>query len=120
MVCVPSEPLVAPGHFAFEILSGLRAAANRPTHPFRAADIDQALIDAESLGIEIEATPWLDVRRAWLLAQGSLRYADAIHIAAAERHRTTLLTADGTFERSGAQLQCRVITVVPERSDGPA
>lgn len=27
----PGEPLTAPGHFAFEILSALRAAANRPT-----------------------------------------------------------------------------------------
>jgi hypothetical protein len=27
--------------------------------------------------IEIEGTPWTDVHRAWVLAQASLRYADA-------------------------------------------
>lgn len=111
-----AEPLLAPGHFAFEIMSGLRAAANRPGHPFQAADLAKALRDAESFGIEIEATPWGDVRRAWALAQGSLRYADAIYVAAAERHGTALLTADARIERSGAPAQCTIITVVPAGS----
>jgi predicted nucleic acid-binding protein len=106
-----AEPLIAPGHFAFEVMSGLRAAANRPNHPFQPTDLAQALLDAESFEIVIEATPWADVHRAWALAEGSLRYADAIYVAAAERHGTALLTADARIERSGALIRCEVITV---------
>ena len=108
-----AEPLTAPGHFAFEVMSGLRAAANRPHHPLRAADLPEALRDAESLEILIEGTPWVDVHRAWTLARGSLRYADAVYVAAAERRGTALLTADARIERSGAPLRCEIITVAP-------
>lgn len=107
------EPLIAPGHFAFEVISGLRAAANRPMHPLQAVDLGQALRDAESFEIRIEATPWIDVHRAWSLSAGSLRYADAVYVAAAERHGTALLTADARIERSGQPLRCAVITVSP-------
>lgn len=106
-----AEQLAAPGHFAFEVMSGLGAAANRPDHPLRPADLEAALQAAEDLEVVIEATPWPDVHRAWTLAQGSLRYADAIYVAAAERHRTALLTADSQIERSGAPIKCEVITV---------
>ena len=106
-----AEALIAPGHFAFEIMCRLRAAANRPAHPFQAADLPPALRDAESYEITIEGTPWADVHRAWELAEQSLRYADAIYVAAAERHGTALLTADGRIERSGASVRCRIITV---------
>lgn len=108
-----AEPLRAPGHLAFEVLSGLRAAANRPGHSLQPDELTQALADAEALEISIEATPWADVRRAWTLAQGSLRYADAVYVAAAERQRTTLLTADARIERSRAPISCTVTTVVP-------
>jgi predicted nucleic acid-binding protein len=108
-----AEPLIAPGHFAFEVMSGLRAAANRPNHPFQLPDLARALRDAESFEIVIEATPWTDVHRAWTLADGSLRYADAIYVAAAERQRTILLTADARIERSGAPIRCEIITVDP-------
>ena len=108
-----AEPLTAPGHFAFEVMSGLRAAANRPHHPLRAADLPEALRDAGSLEILIEGTPWVDVHRAWTLARGSLRYADAVYVAAAERRGTALLTADARIERSGAPLRCEIITVAP-------
>lgn len=107
------ERLLAPGHFAFEVMSGLRAAANRPGHPFHADDIEQALLDAESFEITIEATTWADVHRAWTLAKASLRYPDAIYIAAAERHETALLTSDMRIERSGAPIRCDVTTVRP-------
>lgn len=108
-----TEPLRAPGHFAFEIMSGLRAAANRPAHPLRDEELEQALRDAEALEIEIEPTLWCDVHRAWTLCQASLRYADALYVATAERHRTALLTADARIERSGSPMECRVITVGP-------
>ncbi|MBA3574305.1 MAG: PIN domain-containing protein [Actinomycetota bacterium] len=108
-----AEPLTAPGHFTFEVMSGLQAAANRPHHPLQAADLPQALRDAESLEILIEGTPWVDVHRAWTLARGSLRYADAVYVAAAERRGTALLTADARIERSGAPLRCEIITVAP-------
>ncbi len=75
------------------------------------ADLGDTLRTAEALEIVIEATPWPDVHRAWTLAQGSLRYADAIYVAAAERHGTALLTADGQIERSGAPMACEIITV---------
>jgi predicted nucleic acid-binding protein len=113
----PTEPLLAPGHFAFEILSGLRAAANRPGHPLTEDDVAAALADAAGLEIVIEATPWGDVRRAWVLARASLRFADAVYVAAAERHGTTLLTADARIERSGAPIRCPIHTVSPT---GPA
>lgn len=111
-----AEHLVAPGHFAFEVMSGLRAAANRPHHPLQDADLVQALRDAESFEIDIEGTSWSDVHRAWVLAQASLRYADAIYVAAAERHHTALLTADARIERSGAPIRCAIITVTPDES----
>ena len=114
LAAVPlADQLIAPGHFAFEVMSGLGAAANRPDHPLQPAHLGPALQAAEALEIVIEATPWSDVRRAWDLAQGSLRYADAIYVAAAERHGTALLTADSQIERSGALIRCEVITVRP-------
>jgi len=106
-----AERLVAPGHFAFEIMSGLGAAARRPGHPLALGDLDDVLRDAEALGIRIEATPWADIRRGWQLTQGSLRYADAVYVAAAERHDTVLLTADGRIESSGAPITCRIVTI---------
>ena len=104
---------MAPGHFAVEVLSGLRAAANRPSHPLVAERIEVALGHAQGLGIEITGSPWSDVRRAWQLSEASLRYADALYVAAAERLGTPLLTADARIGRSGAQLDCSVITVEP-------
>lgn len=95
------------------MLSGLMAAANRPNHPLQSDQVEQALLDAEALEITIEATPWGDVRRAWALAQASLRYPDAIYIASAERHATALLTSDARIERSGAPIRCPIITVQP-------
>lgn len=115
---LPTEPLAAPGHFAFEILSGLRAAARRPEHPLVESEIEAALADAEALEIVVEATPWSDIRRAWQLSQGSLRFADAVYVAAAERNRTALLTSDARIERSGAPMTCRVITVAAEHVAG--
>lgn len=56
----------------------------------------------EGLGITIEATPWVDVHRVWALSQGSMRYADAFYVAAAERRSTTLITTDARIARSGA------------------
>ena len=109
-----TDPLLAPGHFAFEIMSGLRAAANRPGHPLQPPDVQRALEDAEAFEIQIEATPWADVHRAWTLALGSVRYADAVYIAAAERHNTNLLTADARTERSRARVGCEIITITGE------
>jgi predicted nucleic acid-binding protein len=108
-----AEPLIAPGHFAFEIMSGLRAAANRPGHPFQPDDIAQALHDAAALEIAMEPSPWPDVHRAWELAQASLRYADAVYVAAAERHGTGLLTTDARIAGSGASINCHILTVGP-------
>ncbi|XAS75744.1 PIN domain-containing protein [Dermatophilaceae bacterium Sec6.4] len=114
LAAVPAaEKLLAPGHFAFEVMSGLGAAANRPSHPLQLADLAIALQAAAALEIVIEGTPWSDVNRAWTLAQGSLRYADAIYVAAAERHEMALLTADSQIERSGALIKCEVITIKP-------
>jgi predicted nucleic acid-binding protein len=112
-----SEPLLAGGHLAVEILSGLVAAANRPTHPLQPSQIEQALLDAEALEITIEATPWADVRRAWVLAQASLRYPDAVYVASAERHATALLTSDARIERSGAPMRCPIVTIQPNDNE---
>ncbi len=40
-----TEPLIAPGHFAFEVMSGLRAAAGRPDHPLQDTEIADALAE---------------------------------------------------------------------------
>ena len=106
-----AEPLLAPGHFAIEVMSGLRAAANRPNHPLQPGDLQQALRESESYQITIEGTAWADVHRAWELAEQSLRYPDAIYVAAAERHRTVLLTSDRRIERSGVTMRCEIITI---------
>ena len=111
-----TEPLIAPGHLAFEVLSGLRAAANRPKHPLTEGDIAGALDDAEALEIGIEAITWSDVRRAWALAQASLRYADAIYVAFAERHGSALLTADARIARSRAAINRQIITIAPAQA----
>lgn len=92
-------------------MSGLKAAANQPNHPFQPDQIVQALRDTEAFEIGIEATPWADVRRAWELAKGSLRYADALYVAAAERYESVLLTVDGRIGRSGALVRYEIITV---------
>lgn len=105
-----SEPLIAPGHFAFEVMSGLRAAANRPHHPLRADEIEQALLDAEQFEVLIDATPWTDVHRASELSE-ALRYADAVYVACAERHDVAFLTSDARIARSGAPVRCKIITV---------
>lgn len=114
LAAVPAgERVVAPGHFAFEVMSRLGAAANRPNHPLQRADLATALQAAADLEIVIEGTPWSDVERAWTLSQGSLRYADAIYVAAAERQGTALLTADSQIERFGALITCEIITTQP-------
>jgi hypothetical protein len=87
-----AEPLITSGHFAIEVLSGLKASANRPGHLLRPDSITEALADAQALDIRIEATPWPDVHRAWELS-GSLRYSDA------------------RIERSGAPFRCGIRTV---------
>ena len=74
--------------------------------------LDAVLEDAADLGISIEATPWSDALRAWRLSS-ALRYADAVSVAAAERMRTVLLTADARIERSGAPFDCEIRTVAP-------
>ena len=107
----PIEPLIAPGHFAIEVMSGLWAAANRPGHPLLPADVEHAIASTEALEISIEPSPWTDVHRAWALSRGGLRYADAIYVAAAERNQTTLLTTDARMERSGALIRCSIRTV---------
>jgi len=109
-----SEPLLAPGHLAVEVLSGLVAAAHRPSHPLQPDQIDHALRDAAAFEITIEGTPWDDVRRAWTLAQASLRYPDAVYVASAERHRCPLLTSDARIERSGAPIRCAIVTIRPD------
>lgn len=108
-----TEPLLAPGHFAVEVMAGMRAAASRSNHPLAVSELPEALDDTEALGVVVEATPWSDVRRGWELAQGSLSVAAAVYVAAAERHHMALLTADTRIERSGASINCQIITVTP-------
>ena len=108
-----SEPLLAPGHLPIEVMSGLMAAANRPGHPFEPTMIEEALRRAAGLAVSVEATPWSDVARAWELARASMRYSDAVYVATAERHATTLLTADARIARSGARIRCNIQTIQP-------
>lgn len=95
---------------ALEVLSGLRACANRPSHPLQPDGVDAALRRAASLEIIIEATPWSDVHRAWELS-GALRHTDGLYVAAAERLGAALLTADARIARSGARIRCDVVVV---------
>ncbi|MGL5830120.1 MAG: type II toxin-antitoxin system VapC family toxin [Angustibacter sp.] len=105
------EELCAPGHFPIELMSGLRAVAKRPGWALQESDVGLALAWVRNFGISIESTQWSDVHRAWELALGSIRYADAIFIAAAERRRTILLTSDSRLAKSGARVSCAIVTV---------
>jgi predicted nucleic acid-binding protein len=105
-----SEALIAPAHFAIELMSGLRAVAKRPGRLFSLDDVPRALAHAGSLGIDVEPTPWGDISRAWELS-GSLRFTDALYVASAERHDTAFLTCDMRIARSGAPFTCPVLTV---------
>lgn len=91
-----------------------RAAVPEKERTLEAVGIPQALEDAAALGIEITAIPWTDLHRAWDRAQQSLRYADALYVAAAERLKASLMTADTRVGRSGATLRCPIITISPE------
>ncbi|MBP8881814.1 MAG: type II toxin-antitoxin system VapC family toxin [Dermatophilaceae bacterium] len=104
------ERLHAPGHFAIEVLSALGAIARRPSTGFSEDDIDAALVTLGALGIDIDPTTWADVTRAWTLSAGSVRYSDAIYLAAAERHREAVVTSDSRLARSGAAVSCATLT----------
>lgn len=107
-----SEPGVswrAPGLLAVEVLSALRRLALDDSVDFAADDIARALDEAEGYGIHIDPIPWYDVRRAWDLSLGSVRYADGVFVAAAERQGMTLITADGRLARSGALVRCPIV-----------
>lgn len=56
-------------------------------------------------------SPRLSPRSAQPAAEPLIAPADAVYIAAAERHGTALLTADVRIERSGALIICDIITV---------
>lgn len=113
LAAIPAgEPLIAPGHLAIEVLSGLVVAANRALHPFQPSMIGDALRRAVALAVSIEPTQWSDVARAWELAQASMRYSDAVYVATAERYATTLLTADARLARSGVKINCTIQTIV--------
>lgn len=105
----PGERLAAPGLLAVEVLAALRRLIADADADFGPDDVLAALDEAERYGIEIEGTPWADVRRAWELAQGSIRYTDGVFVAHAERTQRPLVTADGRLSRSRAQVRCTII-----------
>lgn len=80
-----------------------------PAADFTEADIEVALGEAERYGVVIEGTPWGDVRRAWELAKGSLRYTDGVVVAHAERTNRPLVTAGGRLGRSRAGIRCTIV-----------
>lgn len=90
------------------MLSALAVIAGRPEVDFVEDDIPIALEALSRLGMQIEATPWSGVARAWQLSRGSVRYSDAIYIAAAERGDEVLLTSDSRLARSGATVACQI------------
>lgn len=90
---------------------GARRLVLDPAADFTEADVAPALDEAEGYGIDIEGTPWDDVRRAWELSQGSIRYTHGVFIAHAERTHRPLLTADRRPGLSGADLRCAIIEV---------
>lgn len=104
------EVLVAPGHAGLEVLSSLHAVARRPGSLFTLAQIEPALHRLADLAIRLVGPEWAEVQRAWDL-RGSLRYADALFVAAAERRGATLLTADAKLARSGAHVRCEIAVV---------
>lgn len=112
----PGEQLAAPGLLAVEILAALRRLAVDPSADFTADDIPAALDEAERYGVAIEGAPWADVRRAWELSQGSLRYTDGVFVAHAERSQRPLVTADGRLSRSRANVRCTIIDLSEPRS----
>ncbi len=111
----PGAQLAAPGLLAVEVLSALRRLAIDSAADFTDEDIEPALLEAEMYGVRIEGTTWEDVRRAWQLAQGSVRYTDGVFVAHAERTNRPLVTADGRLGRSRANIRCTIIDL----SDAP-
>lgn len=105
----PGEHLAAPGLLAVEVLSALRRLAVDDAVDFTEDDVAAALDEAEGYGVQIDGTPWSDVRRAWELAHGPIRYTDAVFVAHAERTGRPLITADGRLGRSGANLRCTIV-----------
>lgn len=105
----PGQALAAPGLLAVEALAALRRLAADPEADFSVDDIPAALDEAERYGIAIEGTPWADVRRAWELAQGSVRYTDGVFVAHAERVQRPLVTSDGRLSRSRAKIRCVIV-----------
>lgn len=106
------ETLLAPGHLATELLGALRRIVVDSSQDFELGDVADALANAEAYGVEIDATPWADVRRAAELALGSVRYTDGVFVAMAERMGHALLTADSRLARSGAPINCEVIDLL--------
>ena len=94
----------APPHQMVEVASALGRLER--SGAVGAGDAARALDDAVALPQRVQAlTPAL-VRRAWTL-RSSLRLADAVYVALAERDGAVLVTTDGRLARAG--LPCRVI-----------
>ena len=97
---LPQPPILVPGHFDAEVLSGLRGLA-------RGGRLAQADVRRRVDGLARAALLRVPVRdllaEAWTLTEAVSAY-DALYVALARREDVALLTADGKLARGAAAL----------------
>ena len=99
------DDLYGPGHLPLEITSALARLVRADI--LTADQMRTALTDAAAFGITVVETTVNDTLR--VLDLPSLRIADALYVALAERLRQPLLTTDARMARSGTTTSCRII-----------
>lgn len=97
---LPAAPILVPGHFDAEVLSGLRGLT-RGGH--LALEHAQRRIDALGRAPLLRVPVQELLADAWTLS-GSLSAYDAPYVALARREDITLLTADARLARGAAGL----------------
>ena len=97
---LPQPPVLVPGHFDAEVLSGLRGLA-------RGGQLAPADVRRRVEGLARAALLRVPVRDlladAWALSQALSAY-DALYVALARREDVALVTADAKLARGAAQL----------------
>jgi predicted nucleic acid-binding protein len=99
------DDLYGPGHLPLEITSALARLVRAGT--LTTDQMRTALADTAAFGITIVETTLDDTLR--VLELPSLRIADALYVALAERLNQPLLTTDTRMARSGAATSCQII-----------
>lgn len=104
-ILATDDDLYGPSHLPLEITSALARLVRAGT--LTADQMRTALTDTAAFGITLVETTLDDTLRT--LELPSLRIADALYVALAERLDQPLLTTDIRMTRSGAATSCRIV-----------